>query len=293
MPQRGVRTGRFARRASPTVIPRPCRGEHDAAELATGYRALVSAPVLCVPGGSVSTSSIQTWVAIVGGLLTAILGISRYFNYKSKRDRLTAVGAAFSATVQTLASDNEIDQIAAAVLLRRFFDRRTEQGKGGAPYKRETVEVIAGVLRQTQCGPFQKALADSLRYAKKLISADLQRCNLTDAYLGRKLGDTRGLNLSNADLFGANCTGASFREVVAIGAVFYQATLEGAVFVGAKLQKADFRNTCLKGARFSGAKIEGARFQGARDMPSELSGLLSDDLVGLQGAEVGNGELVQ
>ena len=238
-----------------------------------------------------STSSIQAWVAIVGGLLTAILGILRYFNYKSKRDRLAAVGAAFSATVQTLASDNEIDRIAAAVLLRRFFERRTEQGKG---YRRETVEVIAGVLRQTQqSGPFQKALADSLRYAKKLISADLQRCNLTDAYLGRKQGDKHRLNLSNADLFGADCTGTSFREVIAIGTVFYQAKLEGAVFVGAKLQKADFRNACLKGAQFSGAKIEGARFQGARDVPPELSRLLSEDLVGLSGAWVGKAEIVQ
>ncbi len=248
-----------------------------------------------------STSSIQVWVAIVGGLLTAILGILRYFNYKSRRDRLAAVGAAFSATVQNLASDNEIDRMAAAVLLRRFFERRTEQGKG---YRRETVDVIAGVLRQAQkSGPFQKALADSLRYAKKLISADLQRCNLTDAYLGRKQGDKHRLNLSNADLFGADCTDASFREVIAIGTVFYQAKLEGAVFVGAKLQeadfrdaklqKADFRNACLKGAQFSGAKIEGARFQGARDLPPELSGLLSDDLVGLSGAEVGEGEIVQ
>lgn len=238
-----------------------------------------------------STSSIQAWVAIVGVLLTAILGILRYFNYKSKRDRLAAVGAAFSATVQTLASDNEIDRIAAAVLLRRFFERRAEQGKG---YRKETVEVIAGVLRQTrQSGPFQKALADSLRYARKLISADLQGCNLTDAYLGRKKGDRHRLNLSNADLFGAVCTGASFREVIAIGTVFYQAKLEGAVFVGAELQRADFRNASLKGAQFSGAKIEGARFQGARDVPPELSRLLNDDFVGLSRAEVGKGEVVQ
>lgn len=248
-----------------------------------------------------STSSIQAWVAIVGGLLTAILGILRYFNYKSRRDRLAAVGAAFSATVQALASDNEIDRMAAAVLLRRFFERRTEQGRG---YRRETVEVIAGVLRQPQkSGPFQKALADSLRYARKLISADLQRCNLTDAYLGRKQGDKRRLNLSNADLFEADCRRASFREVIAISTVFYNANLEDAVFFGANLQKADFRdaelqeadfrNACLKGAQFSGAKIEGARFQGAREVPPELSRLLSDDLVGLPGAEVGKGEIVE
>jgi len=32
-----------------------------------------------------STSAIQAWVAIVGALLTALLGLLRYFNYKSKR----------------------------------------------------------------------------------------------------------------------------------------------------------------------------------------------------------------
>jgi hypothetical protein len=120
--------------------------------------------------------------------------------------------------------------MAAVVLFRRFFDSGTEQGVGGAPYTRETVEVIAGVLRQTQSGLFQKVLADGLRYAHTLVSADLQRCNLRDAYLGRKRGDKHGLNLLNADLFGSDCTGASFREVTANGSAFIEATLEGSVY---------------------------------------------------------------
>jgi uncharacterized protein YjbI with pentapeptide repeats len=234
-----------------------------------------------------STSAIQAWVAIIGALLTAVLGLLRYFNYKSKRDRMTTVGASFSTTVESLMSDSEIERMAAAVLLRRFFDRGTEQGRGGAPYKRETVEVIAAVLRQVPSGLFQKVLADGLRYARNLVSADLQRCNLRDAYLGRKPGDKRCLNLSNADLFGADCTGASFREVIAKGSVFTEATLEGSVFIGAKLQQADFRRARLSGARFSGAYIEGARFEGAHDLPQEVAELLDDDLVGIPAAIVG------
>ena len=239
-----------------------------------------------------SASSIQAWVAIVGALLTAALGLSRYFSYKSKRDRMAAVGAAFSTTVESLASDSEIERMAAAVLLRRFFDRGTEQGQGGAPYMRETVEVIAGALRQTQSGLLQKVLADGLRYAHTLVSADLQRCNLRDAYLGRKPGDKLRLNLSNADLFGADCTGASFRDVIANGSVFYEATLEGTVFIGAELKNADFRIAHLSGAKFSGAKIEGACFKEATDVPLEVAELLNDDLVGISGAEVGKEALI-
>jgi hypothetical protein len=238
-----------------------------------------------------STSVIQAWVAIVGGLLTAALGLLRYFNYKSKRDRMAAVGAAFSTTVESLMSDNELERMAAAVLLRRFFDRGTEQGGGGTPYRREAVEVIAAVLRQVPSGLFQKVLADGLRYASKLVSADLQRCNLRDSYLGRKPGDKRSLNISNADFFGADCTGASFREVIAVGSVFVEATLEGAVFIDAKLQSADFRRARLSGAKFSGARIEGARFEGAQDLPKEVADLLNDDLVGFPNAEVGKGVL--
>jgi len=242
-----------------------------------------------------STSAIQAWVAIIGALLTAVLGLFRYFNYKSKRDRMTAVGTAFSATVKSLTSDDEVERIAAAVLLRRFFDSGTEQGRGGAPYRKETVEVIAGVLRKTGSGLFQKVLADGLRYAHKhnLVSADLQGCNLSGAYLGRKLGDKRVLNLSKADLFQANCAGASFREVKAKGTVFVDAKLEGTVFTGADLQNANFRGAHISGATFSGAKIEGTCFRGALDVPSEVAELLNDDRVGLSKAEVGKGGAIR
>jgi uncharacterized protein YjbI with pentapeptide repeats len=204
---------------------------------------------------------------------------------------MTAVGAAFSAIVESLRSENELERMAAAVLLRRFFDRGTEQGRGGAPYKRETVEVIAAVLRQEPSGLFQKVVADGLRYARKVVSADLQRCNLQDAYLGRKPGDKRGLNLSNTDFFRADCTGASFREVVAKGSIFVEATLEGTVFADAHLQRADFRRAHLSGAKFSGAKIEGACFEGAENLPREVADLLDDGLVGIPRAEVGRGEI--
>ena len=45
-----------------------------------------------------SPESLQGWVAVVGGLLAAVLGLFKYFNYRSRRDRLTEVGASFALT---------------------------------------------------------------------------------------------------------------------------------------------------------------------------------------------------
>jgi len=234
-----------------------------------------------------TAAAIQTWTAVLGGLLAAVAGLFRYFNYKSKRDRRAAVGAAFATTVEALASDNETKRMAAAVLLRRFFDRGTEQGEAGTPYLRETVEVIAGMLREAQPERLQKVLADSLRYARDLRGADLQRCNLCNAYLGRKAGDKFSLDLSTADLFEADCAGASLRRVVARGAVFYQARLERTVLIDANLEDADLRYAVLTGASFAGARIGGAKFEGATDVPDEVRELLTENAVGKAGSVVG------
>jgi pentapeptide repeat protein len=231
-----------------------------------------------------SAQAVQAWVAGVGAVLAALLGLFRYFNYKSKRDRKAAVGASFATTVEALASDSETRRMAAAVLLRRFFDPNTEQGGVGRPYLTETIEVIAGMLRVPQTPAMQKALADGLRYARDLTGADLQRCALTNAYLGRKKGESWRLDMSRADLFEADCSGASFREVVAVEVVFYRATLVGAVFAGADVRRADFRGAELSGASFAGARMEGARFEGASNLPGEVTEHLAAEQAGRPGS---------
>jgi len=234
-----------------------------------------------------SASALEAWVPVVSALLVAAAAAYRYVGYRKKLDRMASVGEAFSATVESLASDNQIKRMAAAVLLRRFFDSRTEQGEAGTPYLREAIEVIAGVLRETKPGQLQKVLADGLRYAHDLSGADLQRCNLHNAFLGRRAGDEAGLNLSGADLFEAICPDASFRGVVARSAVFYRATLTGAVFIDADVEDADFRAASLSGARFFGARIGGARFDGALDVPKELADALGGRTAALPGVIVG------
>lgn len=220
------------------------------------------------------TAALQAWIALIGGLATAVLGILKYFTYRSRRDRQTLVGQAFSETMNALASQDEIRQLAAAILLRRFFDRRTEQGAAGAPYQHEAIRVIAALLRATETGELQKLLADGLAYAPSLRGADLQRCNLSGAYLGDRLG--RMVDLSDADLFNADLTGASLRGVRARGTVFYGAVLAKTVLENADLSNADFRDADLADARFDGAVLSGARFSGARNMPSEVLAVLGD-----------------
>ena len=230
------------------------------------------------------TTALQAWVALIGGFAAALLGILKYFNYRSRRDRLALVGQAFGEAVDALASKEEVRQLAAAILLRRFFDRRTEQGAAGAPYQQEAIRVIAALLRATRTGELQKLLADGLAYAPNLRGADLQHCNLSGAYLGDRLG--RRVDLSEADLYEADLTSASLRGATAKGTVFYGAVLAKTVLENANLSHADFRDADLAGARFNGAILNGARFAGAKNPPPEIAVLLagSQDDASLEGA---------
>jgi hypothetical protein len=219
-------------------------------------------------------ASVQGWVALVGGLATAILGILKYFSYRTRSDRLSVVGQSFSETVDALAAADEIKRLAAAILLRRFFDPHTEQGSGRTPYQKEALRVIAALLRGTkEASEFQKLLADGLAYAPNLQRADLQGCNLAGAYLGDRLGNP--LDISGADLYGADLTRASLRGAIAKGTVFYGATLTKTVFEDADLSSADFRDADLEQARFAGAILGGARFEGAKNIPDDLAARLA------------------
>jgi len=253
---------------------------------------------------------LQAWIGVVAALLAAALGILKYFSYRTRRDRISLVGQAFNSTVEGLSSDAAAKKLAAAILLRRFFDKGTEQGAAGTPYEHEAVAVIAALLRNTATGELQKLLADGLAYASSLQGADLQECNLSRAYLGkrpravvehsalrllaagrwsqsgtggRRNGQQDGpsspvpIDLTTADLFHANLTGASLRGAVARNAVFYTAVARETVFEGASLEGADFREAELEGARFTGAWIEGARFAGARNVPPNVALLLDQN----------------
>jgi uncharacterized protein YjbI with pentapeptide repeats len=239
-----------------------------------------------------TASEAQVWVGIVGSLITVIVSVLGVLGFQRRRDRSAAVGTEFRTVVDALASGNATKRMAAAIMLRRFFSARSEQGAAHLSYAGEAVAVIAGLLRDTKPGQFQKLLADGLRYAPSLRGADLQGCDLSNAYLGQwdrdeltrswwRPAGRKPVDLSGADLFTANLTRASLKGVAAAGATFLEANLEQTVFSHATLTGADFRRARLSGAKFDGADLTGARFDeadlagaqfsGATGLPAELA----------------------
>src|SRR5262249_24728288 len=78
-----------------------------------------------------NSTGLVTALTTTAGLLAAVLGIIKYFSYRTKRDRIAAVGTAFEAVVEALASADDVKRMAAAIRLRRFFDPRGELATSG------------------------------------------------------------------------------------------------------------------------------------------------------------------
>ena len=217
-----------------------------------------------------TTGGVFAWISAAVGVSGTIVGILQYFNYRTKRDRIADIGTAFESVVESLASDNDVKRLAAAIRLRRFFDPQSEVGAVGAAYSRDALAVIAGILRSQGSGNFQKLLADGLAHAPSLADADLQRTNLQGSYLG-------GTDVQRADFYRADLSEASLKRAHAKGAVFYQSRLIGTVFQNADLRDANFYGADLSRAKFAGAKLGGASFSACRNTPREVAEHLDDN----------------
>ena len=172
-----------------------------------------------------SLVTIALAIMAFGGILIRFL---KLFFQKAKID---SIKSSFESTVNKLGSENEAEKYASAILLRRFFDPKSELGIGKTPYAKEAIDVSASLLRREKRGDFQKILADNLKYAPSLHGVDLQRTNLQNAYLS-------GINLQNADFFNADLSFASLKNSQLQEAIFYQARLQGTVLSGR------FQHTC-------------------------------------------------
>lgn len=181
----------------------------------------------------------------------------------------------FHATVERLSSGNPSEQLASAVLLRRFFE--TDQNRRDAGLRIETINVISSMLRILPTGVFQKTLGDGLAYATDLTGADLQRTNLQDVFLGRKDGGSR-IQLSRADLFTADLSSALLQNVDGREAIFYNAILFRTQIKDCDFSNANFRNAELAGVRFTKVRLDGADFQGASGVPPEIAERLVNGL---------------
>lgn len=211
-----------------------------------------------------------TAATALAGFLAAVLSILRYLNYRTRRDRIAAVGAALDAVVASLAADNDVQRAAAAIRLRRFFDPRSELGVAGTAYARDALNVIAAVLRDLPAGNLQKLLADGLAYAPSLAGADLQRTNLQNVYLAN-------VDMVEADLFQSDLTGGSIKGADARQVSFYRAQLVRTVLADADLRDAWFFESDLRDARFVGANLTGARFTRCENLPPAVAEQLDSE----------------
>lgn len=118
-------------------------------------------------------------------------------------------------------------------------------------------------------GGLQKLLADSLKYAPNLIKADFQETNLSKAVLGKK-----GLDITGADFYRANLTGASFKdnESEKDGVI-----LKDAVFRGAILHNTNFSGADLTDANFTGANFKNTNFDYCKNPPPIVKDYINNE----------------
>lgn len=229
------------------------------------------------------------WVGVMtsllGALVTAAVFMFGLYKYFAVREREAAVRAAFAQVVDLLSSQDVAHRQAGAIMLRRFFDPATEQGTARTPYASEALNIIAATLRGAETGGVQKLLADGLAYRRNLRGADLQKTNLRGAYLGSQAGRT--VDLSQADFYRADLTGASLQKAVARNAVFYQSRLVNTVLDDADLTEANFFQADLRGVSFRGARLEGASFLESLNIPGDVQQHLDSEGV-YRGEGLGN-----
>ena len=230
-------------------------------------------------------ASVAVVISAVGyGLFRGV-----YYVFQSTIRRREEYFKSFDTVVAQLSSSNPSSQLAAAVLLRRYF----EIGKirEDAKLRTETINVISAMLRVLPVGILQKTLADGLAYAEDLYGADLQRANLQNAYLGVK--DDKGnfikkliqklfkkrINVQKADLFMADLSYALMENIDGRGSVFYNAVLFNARIKKSNFSRANFRGADLKGTRFQDVLLSGADFNGAKNIPDGIKKVLENGVV--------------
>lgn len=218
----------------------------------------------------------SAYVAILAFLIPFIILASNWFleytGIKSNKRKREEANESFDKIVENLSSDNPAAQLSAAVLLRRFLSLKI--GKTKYLHK-ETVDVISSILRTLPTGVYQKTLADGLAYASDLSTADLQRTNLQNVYLGSK---SYKLKLHYTDLFMSNLTYGLVDNVDAVGIILYNALLYGTIIKNSDFSNANFVGADLTNARFRNVILNGADFSKATNIPNEIKELLIDGI---------------
>jgi uncharacterized protein YjbI with pentapeptide repeats len=255
-------------------------------------------------------------ILIILGLVSAIgVGVSIGYGgtkYKIEKNeieakRLENAIRSFENLVAQLTSENKTKQLAAAVLLRNYFEkdvsttisntkhntRNNNNDKKRIAHSKTTnqkqtskttnqekitkdqaINVITALLRVLPTGVFQKTLADGLAFAKDLSNCDLQKTNLQDAFLDNKDGT---LFMEHTDLFLADLSYANLTGINAKGIILYRANLFHASIKNCDFTEANFRNADFAGVKFTDCIFDGADFTGAINLPEELRKIIDEN----------------
>jgi hypothetical protein len=71
-------------------------------------------------------SQYATAAVALAGIPAALFGVFQFIQYRTRRDKMALVSELFTKVIEALASEVEVERLAGAILLRRFFDPTTE-----------------------------------------------------------------------------------------------------------------------------------------------------------------------
>jgi len=208
------------------------------------------------------------------GLFGIISIIALIFTKHITKENRIKIGNEFRHTIAGLASSNNEVKMASAILLRRFFDKNSELGVGGAPYAKDALDVISSILKSHPTSNFQKVLADGIRFAPNhhLQRADFQGANLSKALLSKK--EREDIDFTGADFFQADLSGATFKGATLNDAQFYEATLYGTKLNNTQLKNANFMHSSLHDVTFRDADLTNANFEGSTLINVDFTGAI-------------------
>ena len=207
----------------------------------------------------------------VGFMITVVTTVAAavVFIYQQRKQRAEM----FSKCTESIHSDNEVNRITSAILLRTYL----RQGR----FRKDALNVLVALLRVLPNGNVQKTLADGLTQLKSARGQDFQKVNLHDvlikpkSYIDYELEAKDRykrfkINMKRADFYESDISESSIHSVDFYRAVFYNTSFFNTSFRNCSFVKADFRSADLNKTRFYECDLDGADFKGAKRISSAL-----------------------
>ena len=269
---------------------------------------------------SINTSIVNDAMLVITVITAIVIPVTAYVctrYFRTRYEKRKDWKSQFNDVVSQLSKRNETSQLAAAIMLRRFFNAQIDKEE----FRDEVIRVIAAHLKQKPpTGVYQKTLGDGLAFSGNLDYADLVRTNLQDLYLGvkNKSDDeeqkqvakeqyeeelrktTRGeiikkendstdeggfhlpdekwvLTMDFTDLYEAELCDTLIEHVRGFGTIFYSANMRNTRIKNCEFINANFHDADLMNAIFTNVVLTGSDFSGAKNLPDGLLDYLDDN----------------